>query len=263
VASRIVAVVLSLVAVSGCGSQARTTHRGATAVRSARRVAVVARRALTIGYSARHRSIAAVDIGDPGQPRRMLVVGCIHGNEPAGIAIARRLISLAHPPRTTLWVIPDLNPDGVAAHTRQNADGVDLNRNFPWRWRALDSLGGLQYSGPKPLSEPESQAAVHLILRVRPQITIWFHQPQTLVDLSGGDPRVERRFAHLVGLPVRELARYPGSVAGWGNTRLPGSTAFVVELPPGALPPAAVTRYADAVLVIARELAARPARSAG
>jgi len=127
----------------------------------------------------------------------------------------------------------------------------------------LDSPGGLQYSGPKPLSEPESQAAVHLILRVRPQITIWFHQPQRLVDLSGGDPRVERRFAQLVRLPVRELTRYPGSAASWSNTRVPGSTAFVVELPPDTLQPTAVTRYADAVLAIARELAARPARSAG
>jgi protein MpaA len=44
---------------------------------------------------------------------------------------------------------------------------------------------------------------------VRPQITIYFHQPETLVDLSGGDPRVERRFAQLVGLPARELAAPP------------------------------------------------------
>jgi murein peptide amidase A len=166
------------------------------------RAAVVAKRAFTIGYSVQHRSIEAAEIGDPRQPRQLLVVGCIHGNEPAGIVVVRRLISLANLPNTTLWAIPNLNPDGVAAHTRQNADGVDLNRNFPWHWRPLDSPGALQYSGPKPLSEPESRAAVRLILRVRPQITIWFHQPESIVDLSGGDPRVERRFAHL-GRTVR------------------------------------------------------------
>ena len=262
-ASRFAAAVVALVAVTGCGAEAQATHRRATAARSARRVTVVAKRAFTIGYSVRHRPIEAVEIGDPRQPRRILVVGCIHGNEPAGIAIARRLISLAHPPNTTLWVIPDLNPDGVAAHTRQNADGVDLNRNFPWHWRPLDSPGGLQYSGPTPLSEPESQAAVRFILSVRPQITIWFHQPQSLVDLSGGDPRVERRFAHLVGLPVRELIRYQGSAASWSNARLLGSTAFVVELPPGRLQPTAATRYTHAVLVLAHEPAARSTRSAG
>ena len=150
-------------------------------------------------------------------------------------------------------VIPDLNPDGIVAHTRQNADAVDLNRNFPWHWRPLDGLGALQYSGPKPLSEPESRAAAGLILRVRPQVTIWFHQPQTLVDLSGGDARVERRFAQLVGLPTRELTRYPGSAASWSNARLPSSTAFVVELPPGRLQRTAITRYANAILALARE----------
>jgi murein peptide amidase A len=258
VASRIAAAVLALLAVSGCGSQPRATHRGATAARSASRVAVVAKRTFTIGYSVQHRSIEAVEIGDPRQPRRMLVVGCIHGNEPAGIAVARRLISLAPPPNTTLWVIPNLNPDGVTAHTRHNARGVDLNRNFPWHWRPLDVPGELQYSGPGPLSEPESRAAARLILRVRPQITVWFHQPETLVDLSGGDPRIERRFARLVGLPVRKLTRYPGSAVSWGNAQLRGSTAFVVELPPGRLQPTVVTRYADAALALARELAARP-----
>ena len=262
-ASRIAAAVLFLFALSGCGSQTRATQHATMADRPAPGVAVVAKRVFTIGYSVRHRAIEAVEIGDPRQPRRMLIVGCIHGNEPAGIAIARRLISQAHPPNTTLWVIPDLNPDGVAAHTRQNADGVDLNRNFPWHWRPLDSPGALQYSGPKPLSEPESRAAAGLILRVRPQITIWFHQPQTLVDLSGGDPRVERRFAQLVGLPTRKLTRYPGSAASWSNARLPGSTAFVVELPPGRLQRTAITRYANAILALARDPTGRPNPSAG
>lgn len=176
------------------------------------------------------------------------MIGCIHGNEPAGIAIAKWLATRAHPRTTALWIIPDLNPDGVAARTRQNADGVDLNRNFPYRWRPIGVRGDLQYSGHHALSEPESRAARRFILRVRPTITVWFHQPQGLVDLSGGNPAVERRFARLVGLPVLRLTRYPGSAVGWENWRLAGTTAFVVELPPGRLSPPAVRRYAVAVL---------------
>ena len=217
---------------------------------------------IATGRSVEGRQIEAIDVGaDRDHGPNILVVGCIHGNEPAGIAIAQELRAGPVPQSADLWVLPDLNPDGVAAGTRQNAHRVDLNRNVPWHWRPLGTPGFQQYSGPRALSEPESRFAEQLILRLRPQITIWFHQPQGLVDLSGGDPRVERRFAQLVGLPARELTRYPGSAASWGNARLPGSTAFVVELPPGRLRSTAVNRYADALLAL--ELPARPNGSAG
>jgi protein MpaA len=214
--------------------------------RSRRPTDPLVRRRLVIGHSMRGRSIEAVALGDPDALRKLLMVGCIHGNESAGTAIARRLASGAPPPRAMLWVVEDLNPDGVSAGTRQNADGVDLNRNFPWRWRPLGHRGYAQYSGPHPLSEPESRIAHALILRVRPRITIWFHQPLGLVDESGGDVQVERRYARLTGLPLRRLTRYPGSAASWQNHRLTGSTAFVVELP-SRLSKKAVRRDSNAV----------------
>lgn len=205
-------------------------------------------RVMTIGYSAEHRPIRAVLVGDPRAPRTMLVVGCVHGNERAGIAIAKLLTTLSVPRDTALWIVPVLNPDGAAADTRQNSRGVDLNRNFPYRWRPLGIRGALEYSGARALSEPEARAARALILRVRPQISIWFHQSLGLVDLSGGSPAIERRFARLVGLPVERLVRYPGSAVGWENARLRGTTAFVVELPPGRLSAPATARYARAAL---------------
>src|SRR5207245_4518767 len=119
---------------------------------------------------------------------KILVVGCIHGNECAGIAIARRLAAAPPLSGIDLWIVPDLNPDGAAAGTRGNARGVDLNRNFPWRWHPLT---GLFASGRRPLSEPESRIAYRLILRVRPRISIWFHQHLDVVDESGGSLSVE------------------------------------------------------------------------
>jgi protein MpaA len=86
---------------------------------------------------------------------------------------------------------------------------------------------------------------------LRPQISIWFHQHLDLVDQSGGKPSIERRFAKLVGLPVRRLPRYPGGVTSWENSAMPGTTAFVVELPAGEPPAKDVARVADAVLDIA------------
>jgi protein MpaA len=211
----------------------------------------------TIGRSVQGRRIDAFTRSASGATAALLVVGCIDGNEPAGIAIARRLMAVTPPPRSALWIVPDLNPDGVAAATRVNANGVDLNRNFRWHWRPLGPRGDPQYAGPYPLSEPESRAGRGLILRVRPRITIWFHQPAALVDLSGGKPRIEREFARLVGLAALQLTRYPGSAVSWGNSVLPGTTAFVAELPAGRLSSASVSRYTRAVLTLAAGAARR------
>src|SRR2546423_7620256 len=144
------------------------------------------RRTVELGSSVDGRAIRAVETGDLDATQRALVVGCIHGNEPAGIAVANLLAHVAPTPDLDLWIVPVLNPDGVAARTRGNARGVDLNRNFPWRWRPLGRRGDQQYSGSDPLSEPESRAARLLIDRIKPRVTVWFHQPLDLLDESGG-----------------------------------------------------------------------------
>jgi protein MpaA len=205
---------------------------------------------LTLGRSVQGRPITAVEFGDPSAERKLVVVGCIHGNEPAGIAIARQLERLTPPAGTDVWVIENLNPDGVAANTRQNAGGVDLNRNFPYGWQPLESPGALMYSGPASLSEPESRLAVDFLDKVRPTVSIWYHQHLNLVDLSGGDASLEQRYAAMVGLKTEQLQRYPGSVTSWENHAFPGSTAFVVELPAGSLSDAAANRHAAAALKI-------------
>src|SRR5207247_1976729 len=96
----------------------------------------------------------------------ILVVGCIHGNECAGRAVVRLLARMSEPLDRDLWLVDDLNPDGLAAGTRQNARGVDLNRNFPSEWRPIGRRGDPQYAGPRPLSERETRIAWKLIRRL-------------------------------------------------------------------------------------------------
>src|SRR5436190_23307660 len=90
--------------------------------------------AAVVGHSNRGRPIELLHVPGPGP--RVLVVGAIHGNEPAGIAVVRALARVRRP-QVDLWLVPDLNPDGLAAGTRQNARGIDLNRNFATRWRTF------------------------------------------------------------------------------------------------------------------------------
>jgi murein peptide amidase A len=209
--------------------------------------AAAATRTVVLGRSVDERAIRAVEVGNPnGTP--VLVVGCIHGNEPAGIAVAKRLERL-NPRDLDLWIVPVLNPDGRAANTRGNAHGVDLNRNFPYRWRRLH---GVYESGPRPLSEPEARVAYRLILRIKPVVSVWFHQHLDLVWASGGKASVERRFAAVSGLPYHRLPALAGSAIDWQNHRLPRTTAFAAELPAGMPSVGAVERYARAVLAAAR-----------
>jgi beta-N-acetylhexosaminidase len=187
------------------------------------------------------------------------VVGYVHGDERAGLAIVRELRRRAAALRgVDLWVIPTTNPDGGAAGTRQNARGVDLNRNFPADWRRLPR--GTFFSGSAPLSEPESKVTYALLRKLRPAVSIWYHQHASLVDASGGDPAVQRRYAQLVGLPYRRFTRPPGSITTWTNRTFRGTTAFVVELPAGALGAASAARHARAVIDAVRPPRALSAR---
>ena len=90
--------------------------------------ALLAAATLLFGHSAEHRPLTATRVGSG--PVKVLVVGSIHGNETAGRAVLRRLRRAQPPAGVELWLVDSVNPDGVRRGTRQNAHGVDLNRNF-------------------------------------------------------------------------------------------------------------------------------------
>jgi protein MpaA len=194
------------------------------------------------GESTRGQPIRVYSLGS-GRPR-ILVVGCIHGDECAGSVVATRLLHAPPPPRGSIWIVQDLNPDGHAKKRRGNARGVDLNRNFPGSWRPLAT------AGPEPASEAETRVAMRLIRRLRPDVTVWFHQPQALVRASGPSVAVARRYARLAGMRFRRLPWPPGAATAWQHEALPGSRAFVVELAPGPLGIREAGRYARALLAL-------------
>jgi murein peptide amidase A len=213
---------------------------------------------MIVGHSVDHRPIVATRVGDPAAAVRVLVVGDVHGNERAGERIVARL-ARSRPDGVRLWLIRTANPDGVAAGTRQNAHGVDLNRNFPFRWRA--GPRGTFYPGPKAASEPETRAIMRLVRRVRPQLAIFYHQHMSIVVRArGADPALQRGYSRRTGLPVRSLPRYHGTAVSWENRVVGGGSAFVVELPAGR---ADARRHASAVLALARQLSESSSASAG
>jgi protein MpaA len=203
---------------------------------------------LVIGRSVLGRPIVAWSFGSDRAARKVLVVGCIHGNECAGLAITSKLRDAHRPKGVQLWLVPEMNPDGTAADTRQNAQGVDLNRNFPYQWQPISDP--TYYSGSRPASQPETRAAIGLVRRIKPAVTIWYHQHMDLVDMAGGDRGVGRRYAQVAGLRATCLTFLSGVETAWSDHTFPGTTSFVVELPAGPVAPEALTRHLRAVRAI-------------
>ncbi len=216
-------------------------------------LASAAPQTLVIGHSVRGRAIVADERGDRSAPVT-LVVGVIHGSEPAGLGVIARLRRLPLPPHVHLWLVPTVNPDGFAAGTRQNAHGVDLNRNWPAAWVHNGVPWDGYYSGPRPMSEPENRAMRAFILRVKPALTIWYHQP--LAEVYGSDPHVAvlKRYARLSGLPYHRLTAPRGAATRWERARFPHGAHFVVEFPAGRISTATAERNAEAVLALAKGL---------
>ena len=194
-------------------------------------VTVASRR---IGTSVMGRALVAYRLTQPGPvTTRYLVIGCMHGDEPAGTDVVRhRLLAASPPPGVALWLVPTLNPDGLARGTRVNARHVDLNRNFPAPDWHLSGVGTHTYSGPRAASEPETRAALAFLDAVRPHTIVSLHQPLACVDISNPHRRgVSYWLAHHLGLPTSDLVVSGGTMTGWFNHRFPARTAVTVELP--------------------------------
>src|SRR4051794_35217720 len=122
-------------------------------------------RTLVLGRSSGGRRIVAIRAGDPRGPR-VLVVGSVHGNELAGLAVARALARVHR--GADLWIVPDLNPDGAARGTRQNARGVDLNANWSSQWRGGGRPFDVYYGGRGAFFRPPTPVPRRALLRARP-----------------------------------------------------------------------------------------------
>ena len=168
-------------------------------------------------------------------------------------AIKRRAAAEPGPLQgTQLWAIQTVNPDGLRAHTRKNAHGVDLNRNFPYRWRDDVPHSNGYYPGPRPASEPETRAVMAFVRRIRPDLSIWYHQPWGAVLACRGRPPIAAEYAKLVGMRTSCRGKgLRGTAITWEMHAFPGSAAFVVEMPPGKIGGGSAERQARAALTVA------------
>ncbi|TRY17231.1 murein peptide amidase A [Tessaracoccus rhinocerotis] len=185
-----------------------------------------------IGHSVEGRELWAYQVGDPDADNVALVLGQMHGEEPAGTLSAWGMVNdHREVSGVQLWVVPSMNPDGHARNRRQNSNGVDLNRNWPVNYEQNEK-GNRYYSGTGPLSEPESQAMAAFIEKIRPDRMVSIHQPLTGVD----NYRIKDRGLHdalvrELGLPSRSLdcgGECRGTMTQWVNATTDGA-AITIE----------------------------------
>lgn len=165
---------------------------------------------------------------------RVLVVGGVHGDEPASVVAVLAALAAKVPASTAVFAWPALNPDGLLRRQKDNARGVDLNRNFAARNFSVEHPPGYD-PGPAPLSEPETAALAAAVDAFRPSAVVAVHAPFACVNYDGPARAWAERIAAACGWPARGDIGYPtpGSLGSWlGVDRaLPVVT---LELPGGA-----------------------------
>lgn len=204
-------------------------------------------------------------VAEPGASPafRVLVVGAIHGDELSSASLALHWIALASAPqaqttqtppepalpaahplhmRRVHWrFVPALNPDGLLARPprRVNANGVDLNRNFPTRnwahdarqyWEKRTRKDPRRWPGNAPLSEPESAFLHGQIERFKPNLIVSIHAPYGVLDFDGPLTAPLVPPARLGRLYLDQVGIFPGSLGNYGGLHQ-GVPVVTVELP--------------------------------
>jgi len=154
----------------------------------------------------------------------------MHGDEPQGWYLIEEY--LKHVDSTNLMFIPCLNPDGVAANTRVNANGVDINRNFPtknWEYTEKNNF----YGGEEPASEIETQFVIDIVEKFKPSLILTLHAPYKVVNYDGDALEIAEKISNIIGYPVEASIGYPtpGSFGTWAGIekRIPTITLELDE----------------------------------
>lgn len=126
-----------------------------------------------------------------------------------------------------IWVVPMLNVDGnnqvwqgntMWRKNTRNGHGVDLNRNYPFGWNGCNGSSGStsadDYRGPSPASEPETQALMGLVEKIKPVFDISYHSYSELVLYPYGCRNSQGAPSEVMETVGKELGRLLGYRAG-------------------------------------------------
>jgi len=189
--------------------------------------------------SAEQRQIFKLELGSGKNV--ILIMAGMHGDEHIGAELVMRFSvyaydSLQLDSTKRVILIPIMNPDGYIKNQRTNANGVDINRNFPTSNWTSKYQTKRYFPGKYPASEPETRAAIDLIRESNPAKIITVHSPLETVNYDGPALNLARIISKLTGYPLKEYIGYPtkGSFGTYAGKEL-GIPTITLELPNASL----------------------------
>lgn len=176
-----------------------------------------------------------------GSPKNdcVLFLGDVHGDELTTVCV---LLKFAHYIKehptiyqdTCIIIAPLVNPDGFFSKPPQrvNANGVDINRNFPTRdwhadavrlWQKKTRGSRRYYPGKKPGSEQETLFQMALIKRFKPQKILSVHSPLGFYDFDGPSADLDsfeqwlEKISKETNFPLKRNGYFPGSLGNYAG----------------------------------------------
>ncbi len=159
------------------------------------------------------RKIELLEMPSTSKEKTVLIIGVFHGDEPQGEFLIRKFMETKKDScKNRTLIIPCLNPDGKILGTRQNSNGVDLNRNFPTKNRKM-LKDRHYYCGEEAASEIETRFIIEVLEEYKPDFILSLHAPYRVVNYDGDAKVYAEKIAEITGYPVEADIGYetPGS----------------------------------------------------
>lgn len=182
-------------------------------------------------FSLNNKEINLIETKPQTFDKTVLIIGVVHGDEPQGKFLIENYLQQPRPMReredfqneervlenrvrgNRMLFIPCLNPDGVELKTRQNANEIDINRNFPTQnWEKIP-FAGEYYGGETPASEIETKFVMRIIEEFKPDAILTLHTPFKVVNYDGPAEEIAQKISEIIAYPVKSDIGYvtPGS----------------------------------------------------
>jgi len=157
-----------------------------------------------------NREIELIEARSENPDKTILLTGVFHGDELQGEYLIRKFLESVDSEnlKNKIIAIPCLNPDGKHYVTRQNANKVDLNRNFPTKNFEI-TKDEQYYGGETPASEIETRFIAEVIEDYKPDFILTIHSPYRVVNYDGPALNEAKKISELTGYPVEEDIGYP------------------------------------------------------